>query len=131
MHLQMMVRYNRVDCLSHPVCSAYLHMKWLAYGFFVHSVNLLIYVIFLASLTAFVTSAENLIRTRRSVIAQPHAPAVMVIENDTASLNASGRTPNAGDTYDTHYVEHITVVETCRSNVQNMMLCIYIYVEAS
>ena len=120
---QMMVRYNRVDCLSHPVCSAYLHMKWLAYGFVVHSINLLIYVIFLASLTAFVISSENLIRTRRSVM--PHASAP-VPADDNSSLpsnstegGGSGVEPTeASDMYDAHYVESVQVCRrSCTSPI--------------
>ena len=27
-YIQAMVKYNRVTCLSHPVCLGYLKMKW-------------------------------------------------------------------------------------------------------
>ena len=53
-----MVRYNRVECLSHPVCTAFLRMKWIGYGVWIHLINLCFYLIFLASLTAFVTSSH-------------------------------------------------------------------------
>ena len=106
----MMVRYNRVDCLSHPVCSAYLHMKWLAYGFFVHSINLLVYVIFLASLTLFVTSSENLIRTRRSVLPQ-RAPVVNISDdlNETSGGVYNVLPTDGTGLYDAHYVEQVKV----------------------
>ena len=121
-----MVRYNRVDCLSHPVCSAYLHMKWLAYGFVVHSINLLIYVIFLASLTAFVISSENLIRTRRSVMPHASAPVPADVASDNSSLpsnssemGGSGVEPTeASDMYDAHYVESVQVCRrSCTSPI--------------
>ena len=28
MILQVMVKFDRVDCLSHPVCVTFLKMKW-------------------------------------------------------------------------------------------------------
>ena len=56
---QMMVRYNRVECISHPVCTAFLRMKWLGYGVWIHMMNLLIYLAFLGSLTAFITTSDG------------------------------------------------------------------------
>ncbi|XP_052283274.1 transient receptor potential cation channel subfamily A member 1-like isoform X2 [Dreissena polymorpha] len=54
--LNTMVKHGRVQCLSHPVSEAYLKMKWRAYGAWFHLTNLVIYVIYLALLTALVTT---------------------------------------------------------------------------
>ncbi|KAL5022254.1 hypothetical protein ScPMuIL_001409 [Solemya velum] len=56
--LNNMVKNGRVECLSHPVCITYLTMKWKAYGLWFHWLNLVIYAVFLAMLTSFVTSVN-------------------------------------------------------------------------
>ncbi|KAL5022245.1 hypothetical protein ScPMuIL_001400 [Solemya velum] len=56
--LNNMVKNGRVECLSHPVCITYLTMKWKAYGLWFHWLNLVIYAVFLAMLTSFVTSVD-------------------------------------------------------------------------
>ncbi|XP_012518560.1 PREDICTED: transient receptor potential cation channel subfamily A member 1 [Propithecus coquereli] len=38
--LNAMVQHNRIELLNHPVCKEYLLMKWLAYGFRAHMMNL-------------------------------------------------------------------------------------------
>nr|XP_034311437.1 transient receptor potential cation channel subfamily A member 1 isoform X1 [Crassostrea gigas] len=53
--LNMMVRHGRVECLSHKLCRTYLTMKWRAYGMWVHSVNLVLYIVYLALLTLLAT----------------------------------------------------------------------------
>ncbi|XP_061192544.1 transient receptor potential cation channel subfamily A member 1-like [Saccostrea echinata] len=53
--LNMMVRHGRVECLSHKLCRTYLTMKWRAYGMWVHSINLILYVAYLAMLTLLAT----------------------------------------------------------------------------
>ncbi|XP_071965136.1 transient receptor potential cation channel subfamily A member 1-like isoform X2 [Antedon mediterranea] len=52
--LNKMVQFNRINCLSHPVCLHYLSMKWSAYGRPVYMLNIFIYSIFLMFLTSFV-----------------------------------------------------------------------------
>nr|XP_033785675.1 transient receptor potential cation channel subfamily A member 1 [Geotrypetes seraphini] len=49
--LNAMVRNNRVELLSHPVCKQYLRMKWLAYGLKAHILNLAVYSLGLIPLT--------------------------------------------------------------------------------
>ncbi|XP_076866837.1 transient receptor potential cation channel subfamily A member 1b [Brachyhypopomus gauderio] len=49
--LNAMVRYNRLELLSHPVCQKYLEMKWKAYGSKAHLLNLAIYLLGLLPLT--------------------------------------------------------------------------------
>ncbi|KAJ7338916.1 hypothetical protein JRQ81_012818 [Phrynocephalus forsythii] len=49
--LNAMVRHNRVELLSHPVCTEYLLMKWMAYGFRAHLMNLAVYSLGLIPLT--------------------------------------------------------------------------------
>uniref|UniRef100_A0A914UQL6 Ion transport domain-containing protein n=1 Tax=Plectus sambesii TaxID=2011161 RepID=A0A914UQL6_9BILA len=47
-----MVKYGRVELLSHPVCLQYLRMKWTSYGFMFYAVNLTAYSLFIGALTA-------------------------------------------------------------------------------
>ncbi|CAD5112443.1 DgyrCDS1665 [Dimorphilus gyrociliatus] len=56
--LNIMVKYNRVDLLSHSVCQGYLQMKWKAYGMWIHTINLIFYLIFLASLSTFIATYD-------------------------------------------------------------------------
>ncbi|XP_077991580.1 transient receptor potential cation channel subfamily A member 1-like [Glandiceps talaboti] len=56
--LNTMVRFNRVNLLSHPVCLNYLGMKWSAYGRPFHLLNITVYLIFLAFLTYFVATTN-------------------------------------------------------------------------
>ncbi|XP_063155461.1 transient receptor potential cation channel subfamily A member 1 [Candoia aspera] len=56
--LNAMVRHNRVELLSHPVCTEYLLMKWMAYGFRAHLMNLAVYSLGLIPLTLLITSLE-------------------------------------------------------------------------
>ncbi|XP_053105352.1 transient receptor potential cation channel subfamily A member 1 [Hemicordylus capensis] len=53
--LNSMVRHNRVELLSHPVCREYLYMKWMAYGFRAHLLNLAVYSLGLIPLTLLIT----------------------------------------------------------------------------
>jgi len=64
--LNLMVKFGRVELLSHPLCKAYLAMKWRAYGIWLYSINFIVYIVFLGMLTylvvlpsSFHTSAEN------------------------------------------------------------------------
>ena len=52
-----MVKYNRVECLSHPVCINFLRMKWQRIGLWFHLINLVFYLIFLGALTAFIVTS--------------------------------------------------------------------------
>uniref|UniRef100_A0A8C0F9T4 Transient receptor potential cation channel subfamily A member 1 n=1 Tax=Bubo bubo TaxID=30461 RepID=A0A8C0F9T4_BUBBB len=56
--LNAMVRHNRMELLSHPVCKEYLLMKWMAYGFRAHLMNLGIYSLGLIPLTLLVTHIQ-------------------------------------------------------------------------
>ncbi|KAM5158043.1 transient receptor potential cation channel subfamily A member 1 isoform 2-T2 [Mantella aurantiaca] len=55
--LNAMVQHNRVELLSHPVCKEYLTMKWRAYGFKAHILNLAVYSLGLIPLTLLIMSA--------------------------------------------------------------------------
>ncbi|XP_068090926.1 transient receptor potential cation channel subfamily A member 1 [Hyperolius riggenbachi] len=55
--LNAMVQHNRVELLSHPVCKEYLLMKWRAYGFKAHLINLAIYSLGLIPLTLLIMNA--------------------------------------------------------------------------
>ncbi|XP_035826421.1 transient receptor potential cation channel subfamily A member 1 [Aplysia californica] len=60
MALNTMVKNNRVDCLSHPVCVTFLKVKWNKYGMWIYTAYLLVYMLFLASLTSFVVNHNSL-----------------------------------------------------------------------
>jgi hypothetical protein len=47
-----MVKFGRVELLSHPVCLTFLRMKWQTYGFLYHCINMLMYLIFVCCLTS-------------------------------------------------------------------------------
>ncbi|XP_066434673.1 transient receptor potential cation channel subfamily A member 1 isoform X2 [Eleutherodactylus coqui] len=49
--LNAMVQHSRVELLSHPVCKEFLLMKWRAYGFKAHLLNLAVYSLGLIPLT--------------------------------------------------------------------------------
>uniref|UniRef100_A0A8C7JY41 Transient receptor potential cation channel, subfamily A, member 1b n=1 Tax=Oncorhynchus kisutch TaxID=8019 RepID=A0A8C7JY41_ONCKI len=51
-----MVKYNRIELLSHPVCKKYLEMKWVAYGSAAHLLNLFVYLLGLLPLTHLIVS---------------------------------------------------------------------------
>ncbi|KAG8133687.1 hypothetical protein E2320_011453 [Naja naja] len=53
-----MVRHNRVELLSHPISTEYLLMKWMAYGFRAHILNLAVYSLGLIPLTLLITHLE-------------------------------------------------------------------------
>uniref|UniRef100_A0A8C9DLT3 Transient receptor potential cation channel subfamily A member 1 n=1 Tax=Prolemur simus TaxID=1328070 RepID=A0A8C9DLT3_PROSS len=53
--LNAMVQCNRIELLNHPVCKEYLLMKWLAYGFRAHMMNLGSYCLGLIPMTLLVT----------------------------------------------------------------------------
>ncbi|XP_069127645.1 transient receptor potential cation channel subfamily A member 1-like isoform X2 [Argopecten irradians] len=54
--LNAMVKFGRVQCLSHPLCKAFLSMKWRAYGLWFHSTNMVLYLIYLGLLTMLATT---------------------------------------------------------------------------
>nr|XP_060631461.1 transient receptor potential cation channel subfamily A member 1 [Anolis sagrei ordinatus] len=58
-NLNAMVRHNRVELLSHPVCTEYLLMKWMAYGFKAHLMNLAVYSLGLIPLTLLIVHVER------------------------------------------------------------------------
>ncbi|ELW72950.1 Transient receptor potential cation channel subfamily A member 1 [Tupaia chinensis] len=54
--LNVMVQHNRIELLNHPVCKEYLLMKWMAYGFRAHMMNLGSYCLGLIPMTLLVVS---------------------------------------------------------------------------
>ncbi|XP_060058243.1 transient receptor potential cation channel subfamily A member 1 [Erinaceus europaeus] len=56
--LNAMVQHNRIELLNHPVCKEYLLMKWLAYGFRAHIMNLGFYCIGLLPMTFLVVNIK-------------------------------------------------------------------------
>ncbi|XP_029779461.1 transient receptor potential cation channel subfamily A member 1 [Suricata suricatta] len=56
--LNAMVQHKRIELLNHPVCKEYLLMKWLAYGFRAHIMNLGSYCLGLLPMTFLVVNIE-------------------------------------------------------------------------
>nr|XP_019580618.1 PREDICTED: transient receptor potential cation channel subfamily A member 1 [Rhinolophus sinicus] len=56
--LNAMVQHNRIELLNHPVCKEYLLMKWLAYGFRAHLLNLGSYCLGLLPMTFLVINIK-------------------------------------------------------------------------
>jgi transient receptor potential cation channel subfamily A protein 1 len=50
----MMVKFGRINHLSHPLCETLLRQKWLSYGFPIHMLNLSFYLLFLLVLSYFI-----------------------------------------------------------------------------
>ncbi|KAM5314416.1 transient receptor potential cation channel subfamily A member 1 isoform 2-T2 [Glossophaga mutica] len=53
-----MVQHNRIELLNHPVCKEYLLMKWLAYGFRAHILNLGSYCLGLLPMTFLIVNIK-------------------------------------------------------------------------
>ncbi|MBZ3874842.1 Transient receptor potential cation channel subfamily A member 1 [Sciurus carolinensis] len=56
--LNTMVQHNRIELLNHPVCKEYLLMKWCAYGFRAHMMNLGSYCLGLIPMTLLVINIK-------------------------------------------------------------------------
>ncbi|XP_021080916.1 transient receptor potential cation channel subfamily A member 1 [Mesocricetus auratus] len=56
--LNVMVQHNRIELLNHPVCKEYLLMKWCAYGFRAHMMNLGSYCLGLIPMTLLVVKIK-------------------------------------------------------------------------
>ncbi|XP_036293033.2 transient receptor potential cation channel subfamily A member 1 [Pipistrellus kuhlii] len=56
--INTMVHHNRIELLNHPVCKEYLLMKWLAYGFRAHLMNLGSYCLGLLPMTFLVVNIK-------------------------------------------------------------------------
>lgn len=54
-----MVKFGRTNHLSHPLCETLLRQKWLTYGFPIHMLNLVSYILFLALLSYFVITYSS------------------------------------------------------------------------
>ncbi|XP_074141587.1 transient receptor potential cation channel subfamily A member 1 [Sminthopsis crassicaudata] len=56
--LNAMVKHNRRELLNHPVCREYLLMKWMAYGFRAHIMNLGFYCLGLIPMTILISNVK-------------------------------------------------------------------------
>ncbi|XP_014647216.1 PREDICTED: transient receptor potential cation channel subfamily A member 1 [Ceratotherium simum simum] len=56
--LNAMVQHNRIELLNHPVCKEYLLMKWMAYGFRAHLMNLGSYCLGLLPMTFLIVNIK-------------------------------------------------------------------------
>ncbi|XP_067037370.1 transient receptor potential cation channel subfamily A member 1-like isoform X2 [Acropora muricata] len=57
--LHTMVKYKRVNCLSHPVTGAIMNIKWRSVGWKAYIMNLGFYILFLVMLTAMTVLLEK------------------------------------------------------------------------
>ncbi|KAG1674515.1 Transient receptor potential cation channel subfamily A member 1 [Nymphon striatum] len=58
--LNKMVKYRRAELLSHDLCKKYLVSKWMSYGMASTLLGLLVYLIFLITLTMFILNVTDL-----------------------------------------------------------------------
>ncbi|XP_068955651.1 transient receptor potential cation channel subfamily A member 1 [Petaurus breviceps papuanus] len=56
--LNAMVQHNRRELLAHPICREYLLMKWMAYGFRAHVMNLGFYCLGLIPMTILISNIQ-------------------------------------------------------------------------
>ncbi|XP_043850025.1 transient receptor potential cation channel subfamily A member 1 [Dromiciops gliroides] len=56
--LNAMVQHNRRDLLDHPICREFLLMKWMAYGFRAHVMNLGLYCFGLIPMTILISNVK-------------------------------------------------------------------------
>lgn len=54
-----MVKYGRIECLSHPLCEILLQRKWSKYGLPIYGLTTLFYLIFLLVLTSIIILYPN------------------------------------------------------------------------
>ncbi|KAM6948292.1 transient receptor potential cation channel subfamily A member 1a [Aplochiton taeniatus] len=64
--LNAMVRFHRIELLTHPVCTKYLEMKWDAYGMKAHLLNLVVYSFGLLPLTHILVNLRPLVHANRT-----------------------------------------------------------------
>jgi len=50
----MMVKFGRINHLSHPLCETLLREKWISYGFPIYMLNLCFYLLFIFALSYFI-----------------------------------------------------------------------------
>uniref|UniRef100_A0A8C8G1W1 Ion transport domain-containing protein n=1 Tax=Oncorhynchus tshawytscha TaxID=74940 RepID=A0A8C8G1W1_ONCTS len=83
--LNYMVKFNRIELLTHPVCKKYLEMKWNAYGMKVHLLNLAIYSLGLGPLTHIIHTLKPVLNTNVTNTTSPSpSPSVSMV---TTSLD--------------------------------------------
>uniref|UniRef100_A0A8C8LUI7 Ion transport domain-containing protein n=1 Tax=Oncorhynchus tshawytscha TaxID=74940 RepID=A0A8C8LUI7_ONCTS len=87
--LNYMVKFNRIELLTHPVCKKYLEMKWNAYGMKVHLLNLAIYSLGLGPLTHIIHTLKPVLNTNVTNTTSPSpSPSVSMV---TTSLDEGSK----------------------------------------
>uniref|UniRef100_A0A673XM57 Transient receptor potential cation channel, subfamily A, member 1a n=1 Tax=Salmo trutta TaxID=8032 RepID=A0A673XM57_SALTR len=79
-----MVKFNRIELLTHPVCKKYLEMKWNAYGMKAHLLNLAIYSLGLGPLTHIIHTLKPILNTNVTNTTSPSSSSVNMV---TTSLD--------------------------------------------
>ncbi|XP_052320218.1 transient receptor potential cation channel subfamily A member 1-like [Oncorhynchus keta] len=85
--LNYMVKFNRIELLTHPVCKKYLEMKWNAYGMKVHLLNLAIYSLGLGPLTHIIHTLKPVLNTNVTNTTSPSPSPSSSVSMVTTSLD--------------------------------------------
>uniref|UniRef100_A0A673XS95 Transient receptor potential cation channel, subfamily A, member 1a n=1 Tax=Salmo trutta TaxID=8032 RepID=A0A673XS95_SALTR len=86
--LTYMVKFNRIELLTHPVCKKYLEMKWNAYGMKAHLLNLAIYSLGLGPLTHIIHTLKPILNTNVTNTTSPSSSSVNMV---TTSLDEGSK----------------------------------------
>ncbi|XP_031565445.1 transient receptor potential cation channel subfamily A member 1-like [Actinia tenebrosa] len=62
--LKTMAAYRRENCLGHPVCYLLMSLKWRKFGWFTFIANIIIYLIFLLSITTIVLQTQTICKDK-------------------------------------------------------------------
>ena len=60
----MLVKFGRIDCLSHPLCESLLQRKWHLYGLPINLFVTSLYIFYLAALTLIVLDHSGYIHKK-------------------------------------------------------------------
>ena len=86
-----MVKFGRINHLSHPLCETLLRQKWLSYGFPIHMLNLCFYLLFIVAFSYFIITfpaCNHHDRTSRSSVESQSCPNKNFISfNKSATLS--------------------------------------------
>ncbi|XP_038819178.1 transient receptor potential cation channel subfamily A member 1-like [Salvelinus namaycush] len=85
--LNYMVKFNRIELLTHPVCKKYLEMKWNAYGMKVHLLNLAIYSLGLGPLTHIIHTLKPILNTNVTNTTSPSSSSSSSVGMVTTSFD--------------------------------------------
>ncbi|KAK6302662.1 hypothetical protein J4Q44_G00270170 [Coregonus suidteri] len=106
--LNYMVKFNRIELLTHPVCKKYLEMKWNAYGIKVHLLHLAFYSLGLCPLTHIIHTLKPILNTN--------------VTNTTTSSSSSSSSSSVS-IVTTSFDKQCYIITTCMFLLLAMSLC--------